>query len=200
MAAGKAIKAASAEGLAPGETLRRELDGGEQTDLLQLDEGAAQAEAQLGPAAGKRRGRKPGARNIATQRVVEYLRASGTDPLIALSQVAAMSPAQIRRAFQIEKGSEAARLWLDCTRELVRVMYPPRVLEALADAAQRGEGVQVFGLALAAQLAPGQAGTAGPSIAAGRAASAADEGRRPLPDAVAPEPEENQCLRGREHD
>lgn len=119
-------KALEASGHAPGAEIAREIDAakGDQAALFELEDEAALTLGQFGvsPVAISGKGRKRGARNRTTQKTVDLILSRGRDPLLAMADVVSMSPEQVREVFKLD-AEKAARMWLDCARELAPYVH-----------------------------------------------------------------------------
>ena len=95
-------------------------DGGEAEQAALFDELDADAAAMSGAATWN--GRRRRGRAKATQDVVAYIRRTGRDPLIALADVVAMTPSEVRAHFGLD-ADEAAGLWRKCVEALAPYLH-----------------------------------------------------------------------------
>ena len=138
-------------------------------------------ERQIAEADGRQwsgKGRKPGAKNIATRQAVDFVRQSGVEPLVAWGRGARMpfedfaammgvEPEQLPGMTPSERYA-IRKDWLAFRERneerIAGIFYPKSVLEQLFG--EQGENLlAVVGLAAMAQARPGQVGAAKPSLA-----------------------------------
>lgn len=163
------IEGCKEAGLAPGEGVRAALDGPDQENLFaDLDEDAARVDQQLGGKAQvgwKQTGRQPGAKNRATRDVVEYVRRTGTDPLVWMSKVTSMHVQHIQQHFGFKHLEDAAEFQRKVAVDLKNTLYPGKTIaDLLADAMGDDGGQVVMGFLALAGMKPGQAGSAPPDL------------------------------------
>ena len=127
--------ALQAEGVKPGEQIEEALKDAEQDDLFAEDM-RAQALALEGcvPKAWDGVGRKPGARNKATQRVVDFILNQGRDPLIFWSSVISMGVDDVKQRFGFETRAEAAEFQRKCAADLAPYVHSRKPLAVELDA------------------------------------------------------------------
>lgn len=196
MATNSIIEGCKQAGLTPGEGVRAALDGPAQDELALFDDDVAVIDRQFGvPQAGWSGGRKKGAKNRAPRDVIEYVRRAGTDPVIAMSKVASMSPAEVAK-FTGMKRAAAMRFWLDCVKALKDTLYPGQTLAEIIRDMLGGDDAQVvMGWLVTAQLKPGEAGSAKPDLDGSMAANERAEIGSWSPE---DEAKQNQALNGYE--
>jgi hypothetical protein len=165
MATSAVIEGCKEAGLTPGEGIRAALDGPPQDELALFDEDAAAIDKQFSvPQAGWGGGRRKGSKNRAAKDVIDYVRRTGTDPILALSKVASMSPSEVTKFTGAPKPA-AMRFWLDCVKELKSTLYPGQTLADLfKDALGDDAGQAVVGFLALGGMKPGMAGSAKPDI------------------------------------
>lgn len=136
-------KALEAEGAPPGAALREQMAGVDQLAMFEQDELVATGLQFPGIEPAGIKGRKPGQRNRVTRETVDLILQTRRDPLLAMADVASMTPAQVRDAFSLDP-EPAAKHWLACVKELASYLHTRQPVAIQTDGPQQATMVQII--------------------------------------------------------